>query len=117
MQTYKGSCHCGSVTFTFTGPEIDKGLKCNCSMCIRKGAPMTAFTIAPEEMKIEAKEGKLSLYRFGSKVAEHYFCSKCGIYTFNGTLRKPGHFRANLACLEGVNPLDLPTNVFDGASL
>ena len=34
---------------------------------------MTAFTIAPEEMKIEAKDGALSLYRFGSRLAEHYF--------------------------------------------
>ncbi|MDT8420099.1 MAG: GFA family protein [Desulfuromonadales bacterium] len=117
MNTYNGSCHCGSVSFSFTGPAIDEGLKCNCSICLRKGAAMTAFTIAQDDMKIAAQEGALSVYQFGSKVAKHYFCNRCGIYTFNETLRKPGHFRANLACLEGINPLELPTQVFDGASL
>lgn len=117
MQSYKGSCHCGSVTFSFTGPKIDQGLKCNCSICIRKSAPMSAFTIAPDELKIEAKGDALSVYQFGSKVAKHYFCNKCGIYTFNETLRKPGHFRVNLACIDGVNSMELPTETFDGASL
>lgn len=117
MQSYKGSCHCGAISFSFIGPEIDEGLKCNCSMCIRKGVPMSAFTIAPEDMKIEAKADALSSYQFGSKVATHYFCNKCGIYTFHETLRKPGHFRVSLGCVEGVDSLELPTTIFDGASL
>jgi hypothetical protein len=117
MRSHKGSCHCGSISFSFTGPEIDQGLKCNCSICIRKAATMSAFTIAPDEMKIESKDDALSVYQFGSKVAKHFFCNKCGIYTFHGTLRLPGHFRVNLGCVDGVNSLDLPTQTFDGASL
>lgn len=78
---------------------------------------MSAFTIAPDEMKIEAKDGALSTYQFGTKVAKHYFCNKCGIYTFHETLRLPGHFRVNIGCLDGVDALALPTDTFDGASL
>ncbi|MHA2939058.1 GFA family protein [Vibrio sp. RC27] len=35
---YTGSCHCGAVTFRFDGDEITKGLRCNCSICIKKGS-------------------------------------------------------------------------------
>jgi hypothetical protein len=32
-------------------------------------------------------------------------------------MRKPGHYRINLGCVEGVDALALPVEVFDGASL
>ncbi len=47
---YQGSCHCGAIQFEFTGPAIDKGLRCNRSICIRNGALMTAYTIAREAL-------------------------------------------------------------------
>ena len=54
MKTYRGSCHCGAIRFAFKGPEkIENGLRCNCSICRRKGALMSGFTIAPDEIEIE----------------------------------------------------------------
>lgn len=117
MPSYQGSCHCGAVRFTFRGPEIDKGLRCNCSLCRRKGALMSAFVVAPEEIEIVAEPGALATYGFGSKVAKHHFCARCGIYPFHQTLRKPGHYRVNLGCVEGLDSTSLPFDVFDGASL
>jgi len=117
MPDYQGSCHCGSLRFSFSGPDIDRGLRCNCSICRRKGASMTTYTIDAAQMHIEDNDNTLSLYQFGSNVAKHYFCSRCGIYTFHETLRKPGAFRVNLGCLEGIDPLELPFDVFDGAAL
>ena len=117
MTEYIGSCHCGSVSFKFTGPAIEKGVRCNCSICRRKGAIMSAFTIAPEEIKIDVKENALATYEFGSRVAKHHFCKKCGIYPFHQTLRKPGHYRVNVGCVDGVDSLSLPVDVFDGASI
>jgi hypothetical protein len=117
MKRYKGSCHCGSISFDFSAPQIDKGLRCNCSICIRKGAVMTAFTVAPEDINIVVVEGCLSTYQFGSKTSKHYFCNQCGIYTFHEPQSKPGHYRLNIGCIEGVNPLELTIGVFDGASL
>jgi hypothetical protein len=32
-------------------------------------------------------------------------------------MRKPGHYRINLGCVDGVDALTLPVEVFDGASL
>ena len=38
MNTYRGSCHCGAIRFTFKGPDkIESGLRCNCSICRRRG--------------------------------------------------------------------------------
>ena len=115
---HQGSCHCGSVKFNFDGPEIENGLLCNCSICRRKGAVMTPFSIAANELWIETSvEDALSSYRFGTEAAEHFFCSKCGIYTFHETRREPGRFRVNVGCLDDVDARALEITVFDGASL
>lgn len=117
MQKYKGSCHCGAIKFEFSGPAIESGLRCNCSICQRKGAMMSAFTLAPDELAITATPGSLLTYEFGSHVAKHHFCGHCGIYPFHQTMRKPGHYRVNLGCVEAVNSYSLPFQVFDGASI
>ncbi len=118
MTQYHGSCHCGAVTFSFEGEPIESGLRCNCSLCARKGAVMTAEAFPEKQLHIEAEPGALGLYQFGAKTAKHYFCRHCGIYTFHETARAPGHFRANVACLEEIeDPLALDVSVFDGKRL
>lgn len=114
---YHGSCHCGAITFSFEAKPIEKALRCNCSICKRKGTLMSPMTIAKEDLEVVVKDNALGLYQFGSKVAEHHFCKKCGIYTFHGTFRKQGHYRVNLGCLDEVDTFSLPFDVFDGASL
>lgn len=114
---YRGSCHCGAVRFSFESETITKGLRCNCSLCARKGAMMSPEPIAQEHFKIEAQEGSLVLYQFGQKTAKHYFCKTCGIYTFHETARKPGHYRANLGCIDDVDTFSLPADVYDGKHL
>lgn len=117
MQQYKGRCHCGAIRFEFSVPVIAAGLRCNCSICQRKGALMSAFTLAPSELTIIATPEAISTYEFGSCIAKHHFCSKCGIYPFHQTVRKPGHYRVNLGCLEGIDTSLLPFEVFNGAAI
>ena len=78
---------------------------------------MTPFTIAPENIKIRVHGDALSTYQFGTGVAKHHFCNKCGIYTFHETMRVPDHYRVNVACIDNINSLELPVKVFDGASI
>ena len=78
---------------------------------------MSGEIIAPEALQIEAEEGALGLYQFGDKTAKHFFCKNCGIYTFHQTVRKPGHYRVNLGCLDGVDVFSLDADVFDGKHL
>ena len=118
MKTYRGSCHCGAIRFAFKGPEkIENGLRCNCSICRRKGALMSAFTVAPDEIEIEVTGENLATYEFGSRVAKHHFCKTCGIYPFHQTMRKPGHYRLNLGCVEELDATRLPFELFDGAAM
>ena len=83
-------------------------------MCRRKGALMSAFTIPPENLHIDAEEDSLGVYEFGTSTAKHFFCKKCGIYPFHQTLRKPGHYRVNLGCIDGFDTNSISVDVFDG---
>ena len=114
---YEGGCHCGAVKFAFDADEITDGLRCTCSICRRKGALMSSQVIPVDELKIDADPNDIGLYQFDSKIAKHYFCKKCGIYTHNETIRAPGNCRVNLGCIEEIDLAALEVAVFDGKNL
>src|SRR6185369_8542951 len=95
LKTYNGSCHCGAVRFRFRSEEITSGCRCNCSICIRKGAIMSTRYILPEDVEELAGLDALSVYRWGDKMVNHYFCKTCGIHPFHDSPVKPGR-RLNL---------------------
>ena len=78
---------------------------------------MSNFTLAPEGLNIKENNSSLGLYQFGSKVAKHYFCKTCGIYTFHETMRNPGNYRVNLGCINEIDTNDLKVEIFDGISI
>jgi hypothetical protein len=49
---------------------------------------------------------KLATYRFNTGIAEHHFCTVCGIYTHHKRRSNPDEIGVNVACLEGVSPFD-----------
>ncbi|GAA3955913.1 GFA family protein [Allohahella marinimesophila] len=104
--TLKGSCHCGLVQFEVNLPDGLKDLsRCNCSICSRRGAIVTSVPL--EDFRITKGEDVLTLYQFNTKVAKHYFCSNCGIYTHHQRRSNPQLFAVNIACLKGVRPFEL----------
>ena len=117
MATYHGTCHCGAIRFSFNAEEITKAIRCNCSMCRRKGSVLTAYTIPLADMTIQVEPGAQRTYQFGTMTARHHFCGTCGVHTFVETRLKPGHFRVNLGCVEGIEAFDLPEAIFDGKAL
>jgi hypothetical protein len=117
LKTYRGSCHCGAIKFSFESEPITKGLRCTCSICVRKGVLMSPDPTPAEKFHIEANGESLGLYQFGIKTAKHYFCKQCGIYTFHETARQVGHLRVNLGCVEGIDTFALEADVFDGKNL
>ena len=67
-------CHCGAIKAEINIPnKLEKILRCNCSLCKRKGAIMSM--VKNEDFKIIKGAKKLILYKFHTKVANHYFCS------------------------------------------
>ena len=76
----KLSCHFGEVEIEVNVPDqFKKLMRCNCSLCKRKGAIMTM--VEHEDLKVIKGQDLLKFYQYHTKVAEHYFCSNCGIYT------------------------------------
>ncbi|MGK0298028.1 MAG: hypothetical protein ACI9XC_001646 [Gammaproteobacteria bacterium] len=117
METVNGSCHCQAVRFEI---DLDNGLenlrRCNCSLCQRKNAVMTCVPM--EQFRVIQGEEVLTSYKWNTKVAEHYFCSICGIYTHHRRRLDPTSYGFNVACLEGVDPNTLADiSVFNGESL
>jgi hypothetical protein len=111
---HKASCHCGAVQFELTLPRgLEDPRRCNCSMCRKRGA--IAASVALSGLKITKGEDMLTLYQFNTMTAEHYFCSKCGIYTHHKRRSNPLQYGFNIACLEGINPYDLgEVVIYDG---
>ena len=56
------------------------------------------------DLKIVKGEDNLKMYQFNTNVAEHYFCSICGIYTHHKRRSNPKEFGINIGCMEGINP-------------
>jgi hypothetical protein len=110
----KGACHCGAVRFALTLTEgFASARRCTCSICRMRGA--VAVTSTPEAFEITQGQDKLATYRFNTNVAEHHFCSVCGIYTHHKRRSNPGQLGVNAACLEGISPFDFSEIiVFDG---
>ena len=103
--TLNGSCHCGAVKFTATLTEgFASARRCTCSICRMRGA--VAVTSTPDAFRITQGEDRLATYRFNTGVAEHHFCSVCGIYTHHKRRSNPNQLGVNAACLEGVSPFD-----------
>ena len=99
-------CHCGEVEAEINVTDkLEKVLRCNCSICKRKGAIMSM--VKNEDFKIIKGEDKLSLYQFHSKVAKHYFCSNCGIYTHHQRRADPNTFGINVGCIDEIDPQEL----------
>ena len=66
------TCHCGAVEIQVNlKKEIDKLMRCNCSMCKRKGTMVTI--IDRKDLKIIKGEDKIKIYQFNTKVAKHHF--------------------------------------------
>ena len=102
----KLSCHCGNVEAEINVPErMTKFLRCNCSLCKRKGAVMSM--VKNEDFKITKGIDKLRLYQFHTKVAKHFFCSICGIYTHHNPRSNPSMTGFNVGCLKEINTFKL----------
>lgn len=102
---HQAACHCGSVRFKLKLSDgIRSARRCNCSYCRMRGAVAVSVNLA--DLKVLQGQDALSLYQFKTKVAKHYFCSKCGIYTFHQRRSRPNEYGVNVACIEGMSPFD-----------
>jgi hypothetical protein len=67
--------------------------------------------------KLLAGEEFLTLYRFHTNTAKHYFCNVCGIYPFHRKRVTPDYVGINVFCLEGFDPTGIPVRATVGAGM
>ncbi len=111
-----GQCHCGAVRFKAKLMDGFKTVRrCTCSYCRMRGA--VAASVDLGGITFLSGEENLNSYRFNTGKAQHFFCSKCGIYTHHQRRSNQQQYGVNVACLEGVSPFDFPeVPVLDGVN-
>ena len=67
----KLKCHCGAIEAKIDIENLEKIMRCNCSICKRKGAIMSM--VKNDKFKVTKGKDKLKLYQFHTRVAKHFF--------------------------------------------
>ena len=78
MNSIKGSCHCGSVSWEFDLP-IKTVVQCHCSMCRKlQGADYSSYVVVPkEQFSVLSDPSKSTCYQ-ATGVSAKNFCNTCG---------------------------------------
>ncbi len=101
----KLKCHCGLIEAEINIDNLNKILRCNCSLCKRKGSIMSM--VKNEDFKVVKGEENLRLYQFHTNVAKHFFCSNCGIYTHHNPRSNPSMTGFNVGCIDEIDSFKL----------
>jgi hypothetical protein len=113
---YRGGCHCGKVAFEVEG-ELTGAVRCNCSICARKGALL--WCVPRAALRLLSPEEGIGTYSFNKHVIAHRFCRTCGIHPYAEDAAATGDRMAyvNIRCLEGIALAAVPTEDFDGRAM
>jgi hypothetical protein len=108
----EGGCHCGRVRFR-ARVDLELLSQCNCSICTKKG--ILHLPVAVEDFELLRGKNDLTAYTFGTGVAQHTFCSHCGMHAFYIPRSQPDRLTVNARCLDGIDgPSLTPAGFFDG---
>ena len=112
MAILNGGCHCGRVRFEVSSSADIAADECNCSICRMSG--YVHLLVAKSDFKLLQGEDALENYRFGSGIAQHYFCRNCGIKSFYVPRSHPDGVSINVNCLDQGDIAALTVTPFDG---
>ena len=98
MVFHQGGCHCGKVRFKLKAPKFLNISECNCSIC--KKAGILHYVVRKEHFNLLKGEEVLTKYIFGTGIAEHPFCSICGIKSFYRPRAYPEGISVNANCID-----------------
>jgi hypothetical protein len=114
-KTETGGCHCGAIRFEVDVDVSAGAHRCNCSIC--NMVAHTSSIVKPVAFRVLTDETKASIYEWGGKTMQRFFCTTCGIHCYGrGNLPELGgdYVSVNFNCLDGVDPAELTVTYFDG---
>ena len=93
--------------------ETREVLDCNCTICAKKG--FLHLIVPSDQFTLVSGVDRIITYSFGTHVAQHMFCSVCGIHAFYRPRSHPDSWDVN------VRTLNVPlgywnVKAFDGAN-
>jgi hypothetical protein len=111
-ETREGGCHCGRVRFR-AQVDLDLLSQCSCSICTKKG--ILHLPVFPADFDLLRGKNALTVYTFGTGVAQHTFCAHCGMHAFYVPRSQPDTISVNARCLDDIDSAAFkPTRSFDG---
>ena len=113
MGTHQGGCHCGQVRYEVIAPTDLVVRECNCSICSKSG--YLHLLVLRERFKLLKGEDSLTSYTFNTGVAQHYFCSICGVKSFYIPRSHPEGYSINVRCIDSDTITSLKIQPFNGA--
>uniref|UniRef100_A0A6U4ILH2 CENP-V/GFA domain-containing protein n=1 Tax=Hemiselmis andersenii TaxID=464988 RepID=A0A6U4ILH2_HEMAN len=101
---YRGGCHCQDVRFTLKAPRHLVCIDCTCSICAMRRN--THFVVPASRFHLEgASADKVSTYTYNTHVAQHKFCTRCGILSFYTPRSNPDGVAVTVWCLDKPLPV------------
>ena len=118
LVSYRARCHCGCVRFSFRSEPITTGVRCNCSLCLRRAAVLSSRYIPAADFTPHAEPADLHVYLWNERVLNNYSCRHCGVFVYigDGAGDRDG-YRVNLGCVEDLDTLALQVRIIDGKSV
>ena len=112
MIKHTGGCHCGRVRFEVMAPENLVISDCNCSICEKSGH---RGLIVPKELfTLVSGKGDLKTYTFNTGVAQHHFCTHCGVKSFYQPRSHPDGISVAVGCLDPGTVKSMTLRTFHG---
>lgn len=112
MITHTGGCHCGRVRFEVLAPAKIEVADCNCTIC-----RMTAYLhliVSKDCFSLRSGREALTTYTFNTGVAQHQFCSTCGIKSFYVPRSHPDGISVNARCIDSGSIESMTVIPFNG---
>jgi hypothetical protein len=112
MTTHKGGCHCGRIRYEADAPADIEASECNCSICSMTG--FLHLIVPKKDFRLLAGADDLTTYTFNTGVAQHYFCSHCGVKSFYVPRSHPEGISVNVRCIDPGTIGSVNIAPFDG---
>lgn len=116
---YRGSCHCGRVTFEAEVDLAEGTGKCNCTSCWKKR--WWSVRCKPEQFRAITGQEELSGYVAGAETGHGGFCKHCGVATYGWVAaaewNEGAYVSISVASLDDLDPAELaaaPVQYMDG---
>ena len=109
---HMGGCHCGRIEFEVRAPGALEVTQCNCSICSMTG--FLHLIVGRDAFRLLRGEDALTTYTFNTGLAQHHFCSYCGIKSWYVPRSHPDGVSVNVNCLHPDTIASITTTSFDG---